>query len=341
MENNKIQIDIKKMNVENKNFEDVKIDSKDLYIIQELVENSRITNKDLSIKVNLSRNTIDTRIKKLKSSGVIGLSRLITNVYSLGFSQFILFIEKPELYFDNSKLYKLINNKYILEIVMLYGKHNCYIRFAAKNLEQKEFFVSEILSLISPKSYELVESTHFDLNPSKRNYDSKVIIPNNYQIPSKSNKIYELDNIDKNILTNLSADPDINYAILGRKLNYSTQLIISRVKKLLSRKIILFFNGRCTLKNSNKTFYFLRFENRDYSRNEELFKYLLFSKFINHVDILSNSKNFFCIITTNTQTELEKFIQDLLIKFDKMESLTIDLYIGNISSNFHSKILFE
>jgi DNA-binding Lrp family transcriptional regulator len=318
-----------------------KLDSKDMYILQEIMENSRVSHKELSSKINLSRNTIDKRIKNLKQNNILGLSRPFVNFYSLGFSHYILFIEKPELYFDKSKLKKLTTNNYILEIVMQYGKQNCYIRFVSKTLEQKESLVSEILSLIYPKSYEVVESTHFDIIPSKRNYDSKVIIPENYKIPNKSDKIFKIDTIDKKILSKLSEDADINYALLGRELGYSTQLVISRIKKLQKEKVLLFFYGECTIKNLNRTFYFLRFENRDYSKNKQVFEYLIFSKFVNHVDILSSSKNFLCILNTNSQSELEIFIQDLLIKFKNIESLIIDLYIGNMSSNFQSKVLFE
>jgi DNA-binding Lrp family transcriptional regulator len=318
-----------------------KLDSKDMYILQEIMENSRVSHKELSTKINLSRNTIDKRIKNLKQNNVLGTSRPFLNVYTLGFSHFIIFMEKPELYFDKSKLKKLKQNKHILEIVMQYGQYNCYIRFVSKSLEQKENFISELLSLISPKSYEVTESTHFDIIPSKRNYDSKVIIPKNYQIPNKSQNIFTIDKIDKDILSKLGEDADMNYAVIGRELGYSTQLVISRIKKLISEKVLLFFYGECAIKNSGRTFYFLRFENRDYSKNKILFEYLIFSKYVNHVDILSSTKNFLCILNTNSQSELETFIQELLVKFDQIESLTIDLYIGNLLSNFQSKILFE
>jgi DNA-binding Lrp family transcriptional regulator len=90
-----------------------KLDSKDLLILQERVENCRISQKDLSTKLNVSRNTVDKRIKRLINDNIINGATLFLDYYKLGFSQYILFIEKPELYFDKSTLENLkFNNNF-------------------------------------------------------------------------------------------------------------------------------------------------------------------------------------------------------------------------------------
>jgi DNA-binding Lrp family transcriptional regulator len=309
-----------------------KLDSKDLLILQERVENCRISQKDLSIKLNVSRNTVDKRIKRLINDNIINGATIFIDYYKLGFSHYILFIEKPELYFDKSKLEILKSSPNICEIIMQYGKHNCYIRFLSKTLKEKDKIISEILNNINPISFELVESTHFDLIPSKRNYRTEVSIPKIYSIPNKETRIIKLDEIDKKILHILKLESDINYALLGRKLNLSTQLVISRIKNLKYSRVIRLFLGMSTIKNSDHTFYFLRFENRDYSKNNELFKYLVFSKHINHVDILISKKNFFCVVDVTSQDELELFIKELVQKFSQINSITLDLYVERFYS---------
>jgi DNA-binding Lrp family transcriptional regulator len=210
---------------------------------------------------------------------------------------------------------------------MQYGTYNFYIRFLSKNLKQKDKIISKILTSVNPISFELVESTHFDLIPSKRNYRTEVTVPKIYKIPNKESTSLTIDEIDKKILSELKLDADINYAFLGRKLNLSTQLVISRIKNLKSSGIIRLFLGMSTIKNSNHTFYFLRFENRNYSKNEDLFKYLIFSKHINHVDILISKNNFFCVVDVASQGELELFIKDLVQKYSHISSITLDLYV--------------
>lgn len=64
--------------------ENVNVDSKDLEIIQMLKENARISQEEISKTINLSRPTVQKRIKALEEKGVIRQYTIITDDTKLG-----------------------------------------------------------------------------------------------------------------------------------------------------------------------------------------------------------------------------------------------------------------
>ncbi|HJX50876.1 hypothetical protein A3K73_07270 [Candidatus Pacearchaeota archaeon RBG_13_36_9] len=70
--------------------ENLKLDKVDLGIIKQLKSDAQLTNTEIGKKLNLSRNTVKQRIKKLQDSGIILCYKLFYHPLSLGYQSYKL-----------------------------------------------------------------------------------------------------------------------------------------------------------------------------------------------------------------------------------------------------------
>jgi len=82
--------DIKKLSYFGRDYEHAKVDKTDLYILNFLSENARMTSVEIAEKISVSPNTISSRIKTLKSKGVIRAFKPLIHLENTGFMAYKL-----------------------------------------------------------------------------------------------------------------------------------------------------------------------------------------------------------------------------------------------------------
>lgn len=133
---------------------DAKIDSKDIKILKILSDNCRTSLIDISKKLDISRETVNYRIKKLVSSEIIAKFQPTINTFSLGFEGYFMFM----------KLSKPTQRKNIIEylkqthrcntILKTKGEYDIFATIHFKSSKEFRAFENDLLKRFRDSIYE-------------------------------------------------------------------------------------------------------------------------------------------------------------------------------------------
>lgn len=124
----------------------VKIDKKDKELLLELNKDSTFPLHELAEKLDITYETVSTRIKKLKTNKIIIKNTARISLIALGYDVFLIITDLRNL--SNEKEKKLrdfvINNINIRYAFMSASKPQIFIYFAAKNTDALDFFMNNM-----------------------------------------------------------------------------------------------------------------------------------------------------------------------------------------------------
>lgn len=237
---------------------DIKIDTKDKKILAALAENSRLSATNLSKIIELSKDAIRYRIKKLKELDLIRKNTAIINSF-IFFELYTVLLRLENINEEKEKsiIELLVNNPYVIWFGQCFGEWDFVIDILAKDIKHFDLLMNQIktqclrylkdcetIRMISVAKYETLPQSFskelkFDVNTSK-NYSP---FGRNFKNPKvgvgEQNK--DLDERDLKILEILAEDCNYKIVDISNKSNLSIDTVKYRIRKLIENKVILAF----------------------------------------------------------------------------------------------------
>ena len=320
------------------------MDKVDKKILKELLENSKLPLSQIGKRVRLSRENVYYRIQNWIKQGIIRDFVASIDYESLGFQQFVVFIEFDKI--DKEKESQIIEylkkEKSVSWIGVLSGNWSLtFDIFAKTNVELNEF-IGKLFN-----SFEINIGDYIILSLQESNYFFNKIIDESVSISNtKSKGNTKVDAVDLKILKKLNEDAKISYVDLSHDLNLSPNAIKKRIQNLEKNKVILGYSISINHKHFGLEWQGLQIKLRRPAKElEDKFKsYLKVNKkviFYYHYN-KSGIYDFDIGIIVGNSSELRDFINQLRKDFyDEIKISNSFLVLEEVSSHNLPKVIFS
>ncbi len=301
----------------------IKIDVKDKKILSLLDENARYTNSQIAKRVHLSKPAVEYRIQGLVKKGAIFSHYTVINFTKLGYSQYKIYFKFQNTSMDEEKkmINYWINDKNSIWVGEMRGRWDLAVSVLSKsNFEFGRIlgkFMNHFSKFILEKDillteYSPVYSREY-LAQGKERKKFEFI----YGVPER---IYELDEIDRRILKEISNNTRATIIEISGKLNLSRDVINYRMKKLLKDKIIIQFRTFPNLENLGIKFYkiIVRTKNFNETEEEKMKDYVRNNKKVTQLLKLIGSWDLELEIESENEDELYGIISDIRKNFSEV-----------------------
>ncbi len=300
----------------------IELDFKSRKILYELDINARRSCSQIGKKVGLSKDTVNSKIKKMEGLGIIKGYYTVLNISKLGYLDFRVFLK---LYNASPKkeeeiINYLIKHPQVGWLVSVNGNWNLNMLVWAKSVyEYKKFWnefmerygdfvlknwVSVITQLIHYKKSFLVDG-------ERNNFEPEI---------SGGESVCNLDNTDIKILQILSVDSRIPLLEISKKLNLSSKTVDYRMRKMIKDKVILSFRALLNLELLGLNYYKVHFTLRhhDKERYEKLLSYAKFNSNIMLANLNVGGADFEIEIYAYNPEQFQSILNEIKIKFSDL-----------------------
>lgn len=232
------------MKVLNDNNLSISLDAKDWRILNALVENPRISMNLIAKNIGLSRQSVEYRINKMKSNGLINGYRSIINIGKLGYKSYHVFLSLNTIKREKDFLRKVKDASFVNAIITYHGRYSYEISIMASSIEEFIDYYKSLVnsfSVFEEKILILYGTVKSEVLPKRffRNLDYDDI--NNRKVGSKKIVKYDVDDIDLNIMKLLAYDGSMSYQEISKWCSISKDVAKYRVSKLLNSGYIVQF----------------------------------------------------------------------------------------------------
>lgn len=304
---------------------------KDILILRKLLEDGRQSSASISKEIDLGREIVNYRIKRLIKENLIVKFIPKINEQALNYKEYIIFL-KLNLDDEISKekfVKEHIGNKYLIWIVKSNSGWDLIVRLYAQSLDEFKLKLNEILEDYSTvlASYYTIISTDEIKENEKETLLEKVFnektTKKDFKIIKKTPKIL-LDQKDKEIIKLLEENARVQYKEIGDKLEISSDTVKYRIDKLKSQGVIENF---APVINFNKIGYIqyaaiIKFNYLIKEEEEKVNDILIKSKYILKAIKSLNSEEYFLTLIFDENKEKEEFEKELNKKFEnKIQSI--------------------
>ena len=220
---------------------------KDILILRKLLEDGRASSASISKEIDLGREIVNYRIKRLIKENLILKFVPTINDKAINYKEYIILL-KLNLDDEMSKenfIKENIGNKYLVWILKSDAGWDLIVRLYAQSIEEFKVKLEEILedySQVLAKYYTIISSDQikeneketilekvFDETPTRKDYTI---------IKQDKDKLIKLDNKDKSILKHLEADARVQYKEISQNLEISSDTVKYRIDKMKSQGVI-------------------------------------------------------------------------------------------------------
>jgi Lrp/AsnC family leucine-responsive transcriptional regulator len=312
------------------------ITKKDILILKNLVENGRESSSSISKKIDLGREIVNYRIKRLIKENLIVKFIPKINEEALNYKEYIILI-KLNLEDELSKekfIKEKIGNKYLLYFVKSNSGWDLIVRLFASSVEEFKLKLNEILENFSSvlANYYTIISSDKIKEEEKRILTQKLFnenLSNDYK--SIKNKPKEhistsLDEKDKEILKFLETDARIQYKDIAEKLSISSDTVKYRIDKMKSMGVIKSFEPVINFTKLGLYEYasIIRFKFLNNEEEEKLLNYINKKEEIIKAIKNLNNEEFFLNLVFENETSILEFENEIKnIIPEKFESVEI------------------
>jgi len=310
----------------------IRLDLKDKKILYELDKDCRQTCSQIAKKVGLSSEVVNYRIKRFEEEKIITQYQVVVNLSKLGIIEFKIAlslqnIDSPRL---NSILSKVSKIKKAMWIVSCKGNWDMIISGEANSITEVNHIKDEILTFFSGHIRDKSLAVCFKAEVFDRDYltKDKASLERERILVDESQKI-ELDELDTEILKELSENGRKSIVDIAFKLKENERVINYRIKRLQKQGIITGFRIALDYNKLGIKFYktFFYLDNPRNERIRELIYYFRSHKNIIHnVEVIGNwdlEPEF----EVYSEEEFDKILAEIKDKFSdiirKVDILTI------------------
>ena len=305
-----------------------KLGAFDRKILQILLSNSRESVTSMSKKIELGRENVDYKLKRLVSMGFIKDFITEFNEKALRINHHILFAQLIRLRPNDEKdiLDYLKQHKYISWLGTAAGKWTLICDIYLTEEVKLSQIINELLTKLGKhiEEYSLLELESGEYFFEKYLEEKSIsIIKKRKKLPTKS-----LDLIDYKILYLLNKNSRINYVELSEKIGLTANGIKKRIKDLEKEDFIRKYSITLDFKKFGYEWYGIQLKLTKFDR-EKIIKIQQFFK--NHPKIIFYYKyvgpwDYDLGLLAKNSTELRDFINELRIRFPD-ELKIVDVFI--------------
>ena len=309
-----------------------KLDLKDKKILYELDKNCRQSCSQIGKKVGLSSEVVNYRIKRLEEEKIITQYQVVVDLSKLGIIEFKIALSLQNI--DSGKLDLIIKRvntiKRAMWVVSCKGNWDMIISGEAESLEEINKIKDELLSIFSGYIRDKSLAICFKAEVYNRDFliKNKADFDRERVLVSSSKKI-KLDELDTQILKELSENGRRSIVDMAHKLKENERVINYRIKRLVKEKIVTGFRIAIDYNKIGIKFYktFFYLDNPKKEKVNRLIDYFKSNKNIIHnVEVIGNwdlEPEF----EVTCEEEFDKIILDIKDQFsdiiNKIDILTI------------------
>ena len=247
----------------------IKLDLKDKKILTLLDEDARLSNSQIAKKVGLSKPAVEYRLRRVEKNKVIFKFYTVIDFTKLRYSQYKIYFKFQNTTLeDEQKIIDYWNkDKNSVWVAQIRGRWDLAVSILARsNFEFGKIlsrFMNQFSKFILEKDVLLTEYSPIYAREYLTETKPAEFV---YGVPSKN---YELDEMDKKILKELSKNARINIVDLAEKTNLTRDVINYRLKKLTKEKIIVQYRCYLNLQNLNINHYKIIFRTKNFDEQSE------------------------------------------------------------------------
>ncbi|MFT4244056.1 MAG: winged helix-turn-helix transcriptional regulator [Candidatus Woesearchaeota archaeon] len=218
---------------------------KDKLILKELLNDGRKTSASISKDIDLGREIINYRIKRLVKENLIVKFVPKLREGSGSYQEYVILLKlKLEDVISKEQFIKnTIGNKYLVWILKSNEGWDLIVKLYALNVEEFQTKLAEILEIFSEvlaKYYTILSA-----NPIKEAQREILLesvfqdsIQDDFQTIKNVEMNFKIDDTDKELLELLSADGRVQYKDMAEKLHVSADTVKYRIEKLKQQGLI-------------------------------------------------------------------------------------------------------
>jgi len=300
---------------------------KDFLILKELIEDGRKSASSISKKIDLGREIVNYRIKRLIKENLI--VKFVPKINDAGFyNEYIVFL-KLKLTDPVSKkdfIKDKIGDRYLIWFIKNKTGWDALIKVYSHSFDEFKRKLEEILILFNEylsNYYTIISSKDIKENEKgamiekvfhkKIKKDYKTIKEMNFEVDFD---IY-LDKKDFKIIEMLQKDARIKYTEIADKLDLSPDSIKYRIDKMIENKVLLGFYPIINFSKLGMLYYasVLKLKDIDLDEEEFLFDFLKKSQYVIKAIKSLNTLEYFFNCLFSSEDEFDKFKEDINKKF--------------------------
>ncbi|MBI3334451.1 Lrp/AsnC family transcriptional regulator [Candidatus Pacearchaeota archaeon] len=296
----------------------------DQRILTLLCMNARLPLSKIAELLKLSRQSIEYRIRVMQKEHLLAGSRAVINIKKLGYQSYHYFLTVHNEASEKELIHRCREHDHVNVLISYSGQWNYELSIMARHpAEAQKHFLELIkeLVIVDYVSTILLDTIKASVLPSivSERVPSLKYIRND---PSFSKHFslheidYKIDEKDLAILYILSQDAQLSIAEVSKKLHLSRDTLAYRIKKLIRSRYILEFRpviDYSVLSLSVQTV--LLKANRATIEDEKFRRYLKEQNSVLWATEVFGSWDFLLYIVTNSQEEINAFIDTLRKKF--------------------------
>ncbi|MBI2668617.1 Lrp/AsnC family transcriptional regulator [Candidatus Woesearchaeota archaeon] len=212
---------------------ELKLDAKDWHILKELVQNIRQPLSQIARKTQLSRQTVEYRLRQMQQHNLITGSRAVINIRSLGYKSFHVFAELHTVQQEQELIRRALESPWVNALIIYSGKYNVEVSIMARSEEEfllaYQKLMEELsirsdltLTLLSTLRNEVLPAPYF---PHHKPEERLHPVPASVQLP--------LDKTDRSLLLALAEDATLSNLKVAQRLHLSKDTVAYRLQKLV------------------------------------------------------------------------------------------------------------
>lgn len=299
------------------------ITSKDVLILKKLLEDGRASSSSISKEIDLGREIVNYRIKRLIKENLIVKFIPKVNEKALDYQEYIIFLKlnlEDEIA-KNRFIKENIGNKYLIWTVKSNKGWDLIVRLYAQNVDEFKEKLSEILekfSKVLTNYYTIISSEEIKEN-EKNVIANKVFDEIFVNKPEKdfevikNGQVLQIDDKDREIINLLESDARVQYKEIANKIDVSSDTVKYRIDRLKEHGIL---EGITPVLNFNKLGFFqyaaiLKFPYLDKESSKSIKKILNDCSCIIRAIKSLNNDEYFLNLVFDFEVESKNFEQDI------------------------------
>lgn len=307
---------------------------KDVLILKKLFEDGRKSSASISKEIDLGREIVNYRIKRLIKKNLIVKFIPKINEKSINYKEYVILL-KLNLDDKISKekfIKEEIGNKYLIWMVKSNSGWDLIVRLYASSIEEFKIKLNEILdkySNVLARYYTIISSD--EIKESEKEVLSKAIFKEemeqnkDYSI-IKNENIIQLSDKDREIINLLEQDARTQYKDIAKKIDVSSDTVKYRIEKMKEQGIIENFLPVINFNQLGFIYYaaIIKFSflnpSEEVNFTDKINKASCIIKAIKNL----NSHEFFLTLVFKTQDEVSNFQEIFLKEFEeRVENLEL------------------
>lgn len=305
------------------------ITDKDVLILKQLLEDGRKSSSSISKEIDLGREIVNYRIKRLIKENLIVKFIPKVNANAINYQEYIILL-KLNLDDELSKekfIKENIGNKYLIWTIKSNKGWDLIVRLYAQSVDEFKEKLSEILENFSDvlaNYYTIINSQ--EIKENEKETLSKELFEEN--IPKKDfeiikkGEILQLDTKDKEILNSLQEDARIQYKEIADKLDISSDTVKYRIDRMKEQGIL---EGITPIINFNKLGFYqfaaiIKLPYLTKIEEEKICEYLKECKQIIRAIKSLNSEEFFLNLICDKEEDIESVEKQIKENFPKIST---------------------